>query len=221
MSRSPTSCACSEPRRFVPRSVHARARRNRPHLQRQIGYGHDRSEHPQFWAELGSAYGELVLDRDLLLVMLHGFATSTDDVAASPGTPCPASPPCCASAPVAHPSKRVCSSRTDADQHLLAMMAPEHAEEDPALGELWGSVFQRLDCDHAHRRRILERNRHRFLTGHWKNYTHVTEDTLQSIRHVSGKPRRKGPDVGSRTTPRRARTDRGNQEAQARLLASM
>jgi hypothetical protein len=21
------------------------------------------------------------------------------------------------------------------------MMAPEHAEEDPALGELWGSVF--------------------------------------------------------------------------------
>ncbi|MDI9900016.1 helix-turn-helix domain-containing protein [Rhodococcus sp. IEGM 1409] len=97
---------------------------------------------PQFWAELGSAYGELVLDRDLLLVMLHGFATSTDDVAAVSRTAMSGIYTLLRERTGCTPEQaRSFIANGMLINNLLAMMAPEHAEEDPALGELWGSVF--------------------------------------------------------------------------------
>lgn len=97
---------------------------------------------PQFWAELGSAYGELVLDRDLLLVMLHGFATSTDDVAAVSRNAMSGIYTLLRERTGCTPEQaRLFIANGMLINNLLAMMAPEHAEEDPALGELWGSVF--------------------------------------------------------------------------------
>ena len=97
---------------------------------------------PEFWAELGSAYGELILDRDLLLVMLHGFATGTDDIATvsrfamskiyslvRDRTGCTTE------------QARMFIANGMLINNLLAMKAPEHIDEDPALGELCVSVF--------------------------------------------------------------------------------
>ncbi|MGC0363582.1 AcrR family transcriptional regulator [Rhodococcus sp. 27YEA15] len=97
---------------------------------------------PDFWSDLGAAYGELVLDRDLLLVMLHGFATSTDDVAAvsrsamsriytliRDRTGCTTE------------QARLFIANGMLINTLLAMMAPDHLDDNPALGELWASTF--------------------------------------------------------------------------------
>lgn len=95
------------------------------------------------WAALGAAYTELVANRDLLLVMMHGFtAGSTPEIGAQgragmaaiytqikTGTGCT---PEEAQDFIAHGMLLNC---------LLAMQAPEHADEDSPLGELAGCAF--------------------------------------------------------------------------------
>ncbi|MET3955062.1 AcrR family transcriptional regulator [Rhodococcus sp. OAS809] len=124
---------------------------------------------PQFWAELGSAYGELVLDRDLLLVMLHGFATSTDDVAAVSSERHVRHLHLAARAHRLHTRASAFVHRErDADQQSARNDGARTRRRRSSPRRALGQRLQRLDCDHAHRRRILERNRHRFLTGHWE-----------------------------------------------------
>ncbi len=95
------------------------------------------------WAALGAAYTALVADRDLLLVMMHGFtAGSTPEIGAQgragmaaiytqirAGTDCT---PEEARQFIAHGMLLNC---------LLAMQAPEHADEGSALGELAHCAF--------------------------------------------------------------------------------
>lgn len=95
------------------------------------------------WAALGGAYTELVADRDLLLVMMHGFtAGSTPEIGAQgrsgmaaiytqirTATKCT---PERAQEFIAHGMLLNC---------LLAMQAPEHTEDDAALGELATCAF--------------------------------------------------------------------------------
>lgn len=95
------------------------------------------------WAALAEAYTELVADRDLLLVMMHGFtAGSTPEIGAQgrsgmsaiyaqirQGTGCT---PDEARDFIAHGMLLNC---------LIAMQAPEHVEDDPALGELVSCAF--------------------------------------------------------------------------------
>jgi len=97
----------------------------------------------EFWNALGEAYGELVTDRDILLVMMHGFiAGSTPEIG-----------------PIARSNMSAIyqqlRDRTGCTPErarefiaqgmlmnvLLAMQAPEHAEEDPILGELAVCAF--------------------------------------------------------------------------------
>lgn len=105
-------------------------------------------DNPQFWAELGSAYSELVLDRDLLLVMLHGFATSTDDVAAVSRAAMSGIYSLIRERTGCTPEQaRLFIANGMLINNLLAMMAPEHLDEDPALAELWGSVFGGADAE--------------------------------------------------------------------------
>ncbi|NMM85264.1 TetR family transcriptional regulator [Rhodococcus sp. SRB_17] len=97
---------------------------------------------PQFWAELGSSYGELVLDRDLLLVMLHGFATSTDDIAAASRSAMSEIYTLLRNRTGCTPEQaRLFIANGMLINNLLAMKAPENVDGDPALGELWTSVF--------------------------------------------------------------------------------
>ncbi|MDJ0391869.1 TetR/AcrR family transcriptional regulator [Rhodococcus sp. G-MC3] len=95
------------------------------------------------WAELGAAYTELVADRDLLLVMMHGFtAGRTPEIGAQSragmaaiyaqivdGTGCT---PDDARQFIAHGMLLNC---------LLAMQAPEFAEKGSPLGELADCAF--------------------------------------------------------------------------------
>ena len=101
-----------------------------------------RPDDPTFWAELGSAYGELVSDRDLLLVTMHGFSAPTADIATQ------------ARAGMAEIYTQI-RARTGCTpeqarsfiaqgmllNNMLAMRAPEHIDEDPALAELSACVF--------------------------------------------------------------------------------
>lgn len=95
------------------------------------------------WGALGDAYTELVADRNLLLVLMHGFtAGSTPEIGAQGragmaaiytqiknSTGCS---PEDAREFIAHGMLMNC---------LLAMQAPEHAEADSALGELAACAF--------------------------------------------------------------------------------
>lgn len=97
------------------------------------------------WAALGGAYTALVADRDLLLVMMHGFtAGSTPEIGAQgragmaaiytqlrEGTGCT---PEEARQFIAHGMLLNC---------LLAMQAPEHVDEGSALAELAECAFGR------------------------------------------------------------------------------
>ncbi len=102
------------------------------------------AENEEFWNALGRAYGELIADRDLLLVVMHGFAAGSIE-------------------PKIATQARACMSqiysllrdRTGCTPErarefiaqgmllntLLAMQAPEHADEDPALQELSVCAF--------------------------------------------------------------------------------
>ncbi len=95
------------------------------------------------WAALGAAYTELVADRDLLLVLMHGFtAGAAPEIGAQgragmsaiyaqivDGTGCA---PEDARQFIAHGMLLNC---------LLAMQAPEFAEKDSPLGELSDCAF--------------------------------------------------------------------------------
>lgn len=95
------------------------------------------------WSALGGAYADLVTDRDLLLVMMHGFtAGSTPEIGAQgragmaaiysqirEGTGCT---PDDARQFIAHGMLLNC---------LLAMQAAEHADDDSPLGELATCAF--------------------------------------------------------------------------------
>ncbi|MDV8067852.1 TetR/AcrR family transcriptional regulator [Rhodococcus sp. IEGM 1366] len=99
-------------------------------------------DNPEFWAELGSAYGELILDRDLLLVMLHGFATGTDDIATVSRFAMSKIYSLVRDRTGCTPEQaRMFIANGMLINNLLAMKAPEHIDEDPALGELCVSVF--------------------------------------------------------------------------------
>lgn len=97
----------------------------------------------EFWGRLGAVYGQLIEDRNLPLVLMHGF--------------------CAGSIPEIGPAARVgmsriyqlISARVGCTPErarsfiaesmllncLLAIQAPEHAEEDPALAELSVCAF--------------------------------------------------------------------------------
>ncbi|WP_338892788.1 TetR/AcrR family transcriptional regulator [Rhodococcus sovatensis] len=90
------------------------------------------------WAALGGAYTELVADQDLLLVMMHGFtAGSTPEIGAQGRA---------GMAAIYTQIKDSTGCTPDEARDfiangmllncLLAMQAPQFAEDDPALGEL-------------------------------------------------------------------------------------
>ncbi len=100
-------------------------------------------ENEELWAQMGAAYSDLLADRDLLLVMMHGFAAgSTPEIGAQARD---------------WMSKIYTQIRTRTGctpEHartfiangmllntLLAMEAPQHAETDPALAELAVCAF--------------------------------------------------------------------------------
>ncbi|MGW6696059.1 TetR/AcrR family transcriptional regulator [Rhodococcus sp. NPDC054953] len=100
-------------------------------------------EDEAFWTRLGSAYGNLVADGDLLLVMMHGFSASgTEEIGTQARsamsriytlirtrTGCPPD------------QARAFIANGMLLNVLLAMRAPEHADDDPALAELSACAF--------------------------------------------------------------------------------
>ncbi|WP_097211148.1 TetR/AcrR family transcriptional regulator [Rhodococcus sp. OK270] len=102
-----------------------------------------------FWSRLGASYGELVSDGDLLLVMMHGFsAGGTPEIGAQAR----------AAMSEIYTQIRTRTGCTPEEARefiakgmllnvLLAMQAPEHFDEDPALAELSECAFgQTLDA---------------------------------------------------------------------------
>jgi AcrR family transcriptional regulator len=100
-------------------------------------------ESEEYWERLGAVYGELLTDRNILLVLMHGFvAGSAPEIGAQAR---------------AGMSKiyELIRRRTNCTPErareffaqgmllntLLAMQAPEHAAEDPALLELCNCSF--------------------------------------------------------------------------------
>ena len=96
-----------------------------------------------FWDKLGEAYSELISDRDLLLVMMHGFsAGAVPEIGAQARH--------CMSAIYQQLRTRTGCTPEQARGFiahgmllniLLAMDAPDHAAEDPALAELAVCAF--------------------------------------------------------------------------------
>lgn len=105
--------------------------------------GSDPHPDDDVWAALGGAYTELVADRTLLLVMMHGFTAGSSPEIGAQGragmaaiysqirdrTECT---PDEARQFIAHGMLLNC---------LLATQAPEHTEENVALGELVACAF--------------------------------------------------------------------------------
>jgi len=99
------------------------------------------------WAELGDAYTELVRDRDLLLVMMHGFAAGDDAIGAEArrcmagiytllrSTGCTEEQ---ATAFIAHGMLL---------NVMLSMRAPEHLDESEALAGLSACAFGEKGLD--------------------------------------------------------------------------
>lgn len=97
----------------------------------------------EMWNALGAAYGELITDRDLLLVTMHGFiAGGTPEIGAHAR----------AAMSAIYQQLRTRTGCTPERARefiasgmllnvLLAMQAPEHADQDPVLGELSVCVF--------------------------------------------------------------------------------
>jgi AcrR family transcriptional regulator len=94
------------------------------------------------WAELGAAYTELLADRDLLMVMMHGFAAGEDEAIAARGRQCMAEiydvlagtgcTPERATAFIAHGMLL---------NVMLAMRAPEHLGQSEGLAALTSCAF--------------------------------------------------------------------------------
>ena len=109
------------------------------------GYSPDRpfdADGDDDWAALGAAYTELLADRDFLLVLLHGFAAGGEPAVGSAGragmgriydvllsTGCTSER---ATAFVAHGMLL---------NVMLAMRAPEHLSDSPALSDLTVCAF--------------------------------------------------------------------------------
>ena len=99
-------------------------------------------ESDEDWGELGAAYTELLADRDLLMVMMHGFAACQDEAIAARSRRCMAEiyevlastgcPPERATAFIAHGMLL---------NVMLAMRAPEHLDGSPALSTLAACAF--------------------------------------------------------------------------------
>ncbi|KAA0023675.1 TetR/AcrR family transcriptional regulator [Antrihabitans cavernicola] len=100
-------------------------------------------EDEEFWDKLGSAYGHLVEDRDLLLVMMHGFsAGSVPEIGAQARDGM--------SGIYRHLRERTGCTPEQAREFiahgmlinvLLSMQAPEHVGENPDLEELSSCVL--------------------------------------------------------------------------------
>jgi len=94
------------------------------------------------WAALGAAYTELLADRDFMLVLMHGFAAGGDPAIGATGRGCMSriydvllSTGCTserATAFVAHGMLL---------NVMLAMRAPEHLSDSPALSDLTICAF--------------------------------------------------------------------------------
>jgi len=94
------------------------------------------------WAELGDAYTRLLADRDLLMVMMHGFAAGEDEAIAARGRQCMAEiyellastgcTPDRATAFIAHGMLL---------NVMLAMRAPEHLGHSDGLAALTSCAF--------------------------------------------------------------------------------
>lgn len=94
------------------------------------------------WTRLGSAYTELLADRDFLLVMMHGFSTgSVPEIGAAARS--------CMSEIFAIITSTGCSDEAARDfiaqgmlmNIMLAMGAAEHLDESPALAALTECAF--------------------------------------------------------------------------------
>ncbi|MBM4586724.1 TetR family transcriptional regulator [Rhodococcus hoagii] len=100
-------------------------------------------ENEELWAQMGATYTELLADRDLLLVMMHGFAAgSTPEIGAQ------------ARDWMAKIYTQIRTRTGCTPEHartfiangmllntLVAMEAPQHADRDPALAELSVCAF--------------------------------------------------------------------------------
>ncbi|MFC9789936.1 TetR/AcrR family transcriptional regulator [Rhodococcus sp. NPDC127528] len=97
----------------------------------------------EFWAQLGAAYGGLISDQDLLLVMMHGFsAGGTPEIGAQARSTMSQIYTQIRDRTGCTPEKaRQFIAQGMLINIMLAMRADEHLDEDPALGELTACVF--------------------------------------------------------------------------------
>ncbi|MGH8827167.1 MAG: TetR/AcrR family transcriptional regulator [Jiangellaceae bacterium] len=101
-------------------------------------------ENEQLWAEMGAAYTDLLLgDRDLLLVMMHGFAAgSTPEIGAQARSWMSQIYTQIRDRSGATPEQvRTFIANGMLLNTLVAMEAPQHMDEDPELGELAVCAF--------------------------------------------------------------------------------
>ena len=94
------------------------------------------------WARLGSAYTELLTDRDFLLVMMHGFAAGDDPSIGRHGRVCMGE-----IFDLVRGTGATEEQATTFVSHgmllnvLLAMRAPDHPEDSRALADMAGCAF--------------------------------------------------------------------------------
>ena len=95
------------------------------------------------WARLGLAYTELLADRDLLLVMMHGFAAGDDDAIGGRAADCMGRDlrdrPLAPAAPTSGPSDFIAQGMLL--NVMLAMRAPEHLGDEEGLAPLTLCAF--------------------------------------------------------------------------------
>ncbi|GAA4476486.1 TetR family transcriptional regulator [Rhodococcus olei] len=96
-----------------------------------------------YWSRLGAAYGELVSDGDMLLVMMHGFtAGGTPEIGAQARDAMARIYTQIRTRTGCTPEKaRQFIAQGMLLNTLLAMRAPQHFDEDPALAELSECAF--------------------------------------------------------------------------------
>ena len=102
------------------------------------------------WGELGAAYTSLLADRDLLLVMMHGFAAGDDAAIGARARECMGqiygvlrSTGCSAERATAFVAHGMLLNV------MLAMRAPEHLDESGSLADLTASAFGDAGLDAA------------------------------------------------------------------------
>jgi AcrR family transcriptional regulator len=109
------------------------------------GYGPDRPFDPDSeddWAALGAAYTDLLADRDFMLVLMHGFAAGGEPAIGSTGRWC-----MCRIYDVLLSTGCTSERATAFVAHgmllnvMLAMRAPDHLSDSPALSDLTRCAF--------------------------------------------------------------------------------